>query len=160
MSERSNIVLCKKDRLLYPDAPTYLLYSNQWISLMEKCTIQEKIRLGAELDKECGGGQILHCNVEAGFSNTDQAWEMLNYIASQGVIYFAFNAKISVCEDNHAFFGEICPKCGKPKVDTFTRVVGFYTPVSAWAPERREEFTKRQWFKREDWIALKDDSIF
>ena len=57
-SERSNVVLAKKDAALYPDSTQYMLYSNQWISLMEKCTIQEKIRLGAELDKECGGGLI------------------------------------------------------------------------------------------------------
>ena len=124
MSERSNVVLAKKDAALYPDSTQYMLYSNQWISLMEKCTIQEKIRLGAELDKECGGGQISHINVESGFSSKEQAWEMLNHIASQGVIYFAFNSKISTCEDNHAFYGNVCPICGKPTVTTYTRVVG------------------------------------
>lgn len=56
LSERSNVVLAKKDRELYPDAPWYRLYSNQWIALTEKCTIQEKVRLGSILDKECGGG--------------------------------------------------------------------------------------------------------
>ena len=49
---------------------------------------------------------------------------MLNYIASQGVIYFAFNTKVSTCQYNHAFYGDKCPKCGGPVVNTFTRVVG------------------------------------
>ena len=56
--ERANTVLCKKDCELYPDAKSYYIYSNQWIPLMEKCTLQEKIKLGSLLDKECGGGLI------------------------------------------------------------------------------------------------------
>ena len=59
MAERANIILSKKDKLLYPEATQYLLYSNQWIPLIEKCTLQEKIRVGSVLDKECGGGLIM-----------------------------------------------------------------------------------------------------
>ena len=58
MSERSNVVLAKKDRITFPEAKHYRLYSNQWIALTEKCTIQEKVRLGSILDRECGGGFI------------------------------------------------------------------------------------------------------
>ena len=156
-SERSNVVLCKKDRALFPDATAYSLYSNQWIGLTEKCTIQEKIRLGSILDKECGGGQITHINIEGGFATTDQAWEMLNYIASQGVIYFAFNVKTSACKNNHAFFGDTCPVCGSPRSTYYTRVVGFYTDVNAWIPERREEFKHRKWFNPNEWLSIESD---
>ena len=57
-------------------------------------------------------------------------WNMLNYIAEQGVIYFAFNTKISVDEDKHAFIGtETCPRCGKPLVIKTNRKKGtkFYS---------------------------------
>lgn len=114
---------------------------------MEKCTLAEKIKLGALLDKECGGGQISHINIQGDFANEEQAWELLNHIANEGVIYFAYNKQISVCEDEHAFFGEICPKCGKPKADTYCRVVGFLTPVSSYSKERKKEFNNRKWFK-------------
>lgn len=146
-AERANVVLCNKDNELYQPANEYFIYSNQWIPLMEKCTLDEKIKLGAILDKECGGGQISHINIQGNFANEEQAWDLLNYIASQGVIYFAYNKKISVCEDEHAFFGETCPKCGKPKTDTYCRVVGFLTPVSSWSKERKKEFDHRKWFK-------------
>ena len=71
----------------------YFIYSNQWIPLVEKCSIQEKIKLGSILDKECGGGQISHVNLQGSFANENQSWEMLNYIAKSGVIYFAYNIK-------------------------------------------------------------------
>lgn len=81
---------------------------------------------------------------------------MLNYIASQGVVYFAYNTKISVCEHEHGFYGEICPKCGSPKKSTYTRVVGFLTDVSNWSKERRHEFTERTWFNSSEWYDIND----
>lgn len=138
-------VICQADNLLF-EQNKYFIYSNQWIPLMEKTTIQEKCRLGSILDKKCGGGCIAHINIENRFPNEETAWDMLNYVASQGVIYFAFTTKINVCEDKHAFISEkYCPVCGKPVADTYARVVGFYTPVSSYQKIRKREFDKRKW---------------
>jgi anaerobic ribonucleoside-triphosphate reductase len=154
-AERANVILCKKDALLYKDNPNkYFIYSNQWIPLMEKCALQEKIRLGAILDKKCGGGQISHINLDTRFQNEEQSWTMLNTIAAAGVIYFAYNTEISVCEYEHAFYGQTCPTCGGPAIDAFTRVVGFLTPISSWSKERRQEYNQRYWFNKSDWISL------
>lgn len=81
-------VICQADNLLY-EQDRYFIYSNQWIPLTEKCTIQEKCRLGNLFDAKCGGGCIAHINIENRFPNEETAWDMLNYVASQGVIYFA-----------------------------------------------------------------------
>jgi len=138
-------VICQADNLLY-EQNRYFIYSNQWIPLTEKCTIQEKCRLGSLFDQKCGGGCIAHINIENRFPNEETAWNMLNYVASQGVIYFAFTTKIAVCEDKHAFIGsQNCPHCGKPQTDTYARVVGFYTPVSSYQKIRKSEFDKRRW---------------
>ena len=145
-AERANVVLSGKDAELYPEKEQYFIYSNQWIPLMEKCTLNEKIKLGAKLDKECGGGQISHINLAGKFANEEQAWELLNHIAKSGVIYFAYNCKISVCKDEHAFFSKVCPKCGEEPADTYSRIVGFLVPVSAYSRERKKEFEKRKWF--------------
>lgn len=139
-------VICQADNLLY-EQDKYFIYSNQWIPLTERCTIQEKCRLGNLFDAKCGGGCIAHIDIENRFANEDMAWDMLNYVASQGVIYFAFTTKISVCEDKHAFIGtQTCPKCGKPIADTYARVVGFYTPVSSYQNIRKREFNQRRWY--------------
>ncbi len=138
-------VICQADNLLYEN-DKYFIYSNQWIPLMEKCTIQEKCRLGSLFDKKCGGGCIAHIDIENRFPNEEAAWNMLNYVASQGVIYFAFTTKISVCKDGHAFISEKkCPKCGEPIADTYARVVGFYVPTSGYQKIRKREFDKRKW---------------
>ena len=138
-------VICQADNLLF-EQNKYFIYSNQWVPLMEKCTIQEKCRLGSLFDKKCGGGCIAHINIENRFPNEETAWDMLNYVAAQGVIYFAFTTKISVCKDKHAFISEpYCPVCGKPIADTYARVVGFYTPTSSYQKIRKQEFDKRRW---------------
>ena len=139
-------VMATANNLLFEDN-SYWILSNQWIPLMEKCTIQEKCRLGSLFDKKCGGGCIAHIDIENRFPNEETAWDMLNYVASQGVIYFAFTTKISVCEDKHAFIGtKECPVCGKPIADTYARVVGFYTPVSSYQKIRKREFNSRKWY--------------
>ena len=146
-------VMATANNLLFED-DRYWILSNQWIPLMEKCTIQEKCRLGSLFDKKCGGGCIAHIDIENRFPNEETAWDMLNYVASQGVIYFAFTTKISVCEDKHAFIGtKECPNCGKPVADTYARVVGFYTPVSSYQKIRKREFNSRKWYN----VLTKDE---
>lgn len=147
-------VICQADNLLF-EQDKYFIYSNQWIPLMEKCTIQEKCRLGSMFDKKCGGGCIAHINIENRFPNEESAWDSLNYVASQGVIYFAFTTKISVCKFRHAFISEpYCPVCGEPIADIYARVVGFYTPTSSYQNIRKKEFDRRRWMN-----VLSNDGI-
>ena len=70
---------------------------------------------------------------------------MTEWIADSGVTYFAFNTKIQVCKNNHAFYGKKCPVCGNPVDGEFTRIVGFYTKVSTWSEKRQEEYAMREW---------------
>lgn len=145
-AENAAGVLAQANNLLYEDNK-YFILSNQWIPLMEKCTIKEKCRLGGRLDHKCGGGCIAHIDIENRFPTEEEAWDMLNYVASNNVIYFAFTTKISVCEDNHAFIGtKECPECGKPVADKFSRVVGFYTKTSSYQKIRKKEFDLRKWY--------------
>ena len=118
--------LMKKDKFFYPRAKIYdlPLYGNQFIPLGIKTTLQERVRIAAEFDSYCNGGSILHANIDAPFDSFDKAWKMVEYIADQGVTYFAFNTKIQACENNHAFYGDTCPVCGKGVDTEYTRIVG------------------------------------
>ena len=146
-AESAAAKLMKKDKFFYPKAKIYdlPLYGNQFMPLGIKTTGQERVRVQALFDGYCNGGSILHYNIDAPFDSYEKALYMTNYIASKGVTYFAFNTKISACKDNHAFYGDICPNCGKPKSAVFTRIVGFYTKVQSWSQERKDEFEMRKW---------------
>lgn len=149
-AERCAIILCQKDNLLYEKSDKFI-YSNQWIPLSEKCTINEKLRTSSILDNKCSGGAIAHINIESNFPNTDVAWDMLNIIALQDVIYFAFNTRINECKNHHGFVGtDICPVCGGEVHDTYQRVVGYLTPVRSYSKDRKKEFSTRKWYEYAD----------
>jgi ribonucleoside-triphosphate reductase len=146
-AERAAVILCGKDSTLF-NVHDFNIYSNQWIPLTERCTINEKIRTAAILDNKCSGGAIAHINLESNFQNSDEAWYLLNYISLSGVIYFCFNTRISVFKHRHAFVGtDTCPVCSEPVYDTYQRVVGFLTPSRAYSKPRKKEFTAREWFE-------------
>ena len=141
--------LMRKDQFFYPDADIYdlPLYGNQFMPLGIKTTLQERVRVQALFDSYCNGGSILHANIDTPFDSYEKARKMVEYIADQGVTYFAFNTKIQACEDNHAFYGRTCPKCGKPVETEYTRIVGFYTPIQTWSKNRKSEYKLRRWEK-------------
>ena len=139
--------LMAADEMLYPDGVVKDLptYGNQFIPLGVKTTLVERIRIASLFDSYCNGGSIAHINIEAPFATFDQAWDMVNYIADQGLTYFAFNTKIQACKHNHAFYGSTCPVCGEPVDTEYTRIVGFYTPIKTWSKTREEEYKMREW---------------
>ena len=144
--ERAASILMQKDMFFYPNQVYELpLYGNQWIPLGVKTSIQEKVKLSATLDKACNGGSIAHINIDAPFNDFDTAWNLLNYIADAGVVYFAFCTRISACANNHGFYGNKCPICGGDKVTTYQRIVGFLTPEKTYSKERKAEFSMRDW---------------
>ena len=121
------------------------LYGNQFIPLGIKTTMVERIRIASLFDSYCNGGSIAHLNIDAPFDTFEKAWNAVNYIADQGLTYFAFNTKIQACTKNHAFYGKKCPICGGDVATEYTRIVGFYTPIKSWSKERKAEFKLRQW---------------
>lgn len=152
-AESANVKLCKKDNIIYESNDKFI-YSNQWTSLMAKCSINERVKLSSILDKKAGGGQILHINLEGARLSEDESWKMLNYIANSGVIYFAYNPKLSVCEKSHTFFGDVCPICGRPKSDEVSRIVGYLVPTSSYSKGRKDEYENRQWYTLGDEVYL------
>lgn len=114
------------DEFLFPETVVkdLPLYGNQFIPLGIKTTMVERIRIASLFDSYCNGGSIAHLNIDAPFDSFEKAWETVNYIADQGLTYFAFNTKIQACEKNHAFYGNKCPVCGGDVVTEYTRIVG------------------------------------
>lgn len=135
------------DEFFFPDTVVkdLPLYGNQFIPLGIKTTMVERIRIASLFDSYCNGGSIAHLNIDAPFDTFEKAWDAVNYIADQGLTYFAFNTKIQACKHNHAFYGTKCPICGGDVATEYTRIVGFYTPIKSWSKERKAEFKMRQW---------------
>ena len=154
--EACAVTFLQADTLLYPDevVKDLPLYGNQFIPLGIKTTIQERVKIASAFDEYCSGGSILHLNIESPFTTFEQAYEMTKYIIGKGVSYFAFNPTLSVCESGHTFYGDRCPVCGAEASEKFTRIVGFFTPISSWGKERRSEFNLREWHPTSDMAGI------
>ena len=67
--------------------------------------------------------------------------------------YFTFSPTFSVCPNHGYLKGEhaTCPDC-HDECEIYSRVVGFYVPVSSYQKIRKKEWSARKWYKIEDSI--------
>lgn len=148
--ENVSVKLAKKDRALgFNDK--YTLYSNQFIPLIKRVNMFERIEIQALFDKHFSGGAICHINIDQEIKDVNVMQNLIHACAKQGVVYFAVNYCLQECENNHMFVGNVdaCPHCGGKIIGTFTRVVGFLTKVDNWIPERKlQDFPNRQFYGR------------
>ena len=146
--ENVSVKLDKKDRALgYNDK--YTLYSNQFIPLIKRVNMFDRIAIQALFDKYFSGGAICHLNVNQEITDVNTMQNLIHASVKEGVVYFAVNFVLQECENKHMFVGNVdtCPHCGGKIIGTFTRVVGFLTKVDNWIPERREvDFPNRQFY--------------
>lgn len=145
-AESASVKLCKKDKILFGDRVNTYIYGNQWIPLNVQADLTERVRVASVLDKACGGGVMLHINLGERFKDEEQSWRMMNYLAKQGVVYFSFIMKINVCENDHSFYGDMCPICHKPVSDSYIKIVGYLVKQSSYKSERAKEMDERKFY--------------
>lgn len=147
-AENVAVKLAKKDSLLgYNNR--YALYSNQFIPLIKKTNMLDRIELQGTFDNQFSGGAICHLNMDQEIKEVDVMKNLIKTCAKKKVVYFAINYVLQECEEGHLSVGNIetCHICGKPIKAKYTRVVGFLTKVNNWNPVRREaDFPERQFY--------------
>ena len=147
-AENVAVKLAKKDRILGYNND-YALYSNQFIPLVERTNMLDRIELQGTFDSKFSGGAICHLNMDQEIKDVNIMSKLIEMCAQRGVVYFAINYVLQECEDGHMSVGNIdtCPICGKPITGKYTRVVGFLTKVNNWNKTRREvDFPNRQFY--------------
>ena len=147
-AENVAVKLAKKDRLLGLNNE-YDLYSNQFIPLIKKTNMLDRIELQGTFDSQFSGGAICHLNMDQEIKDTEIMRNLIRTCAKKKVVYFAINYVLQECEEGHLSVGNIdtCPICGKTITGKYTRVVGFLTKVNNWNPVRRNvDFPNRQFY--------------
>ena len=146
--------LAKADKILFgeKDVP-YEIYSNQFVPLWNNETsVWEKMKKDGEYIAITTGGGISHINTGEHITSK-QAEKIIDYAVECGLEHFAITGTFVKCEDNHVLLGntEICTKCGKPIIEKFARVVGYWVPVKDMhILKQRHDVEKRKEFKNGD----------
>lgn len=151
-AESAAIKLNKKDRICFGNryindrlGENCYIYGNQWIPLKEETSIWHRID-AAKLDNYCGGGAILHINLGENFNTFEDAWEFTNGLAKKGVKYFSYISLIDICENDHSFFGDVCPICGEKSVTKGIKIVGYLVKMNSFKKERKQELGERKFY--------------
>ena len=129
---------------------SYELYSNQFIPLITQADMLDRIKLQGLFDNQFSGGAISHINIENRIDDTDLLVDLINATVKKGVVYHAINYNLQKCEDGHMSVGkgEICPVCGKPITDNYSRIVGFLVNMkNAHKVRRTHDIPNRQFYK-------------
>jgi len=128
----------------------YSIYANQFVPLWSDINLERRIKIDGDLSKYMSGGCISHINLVDRISSTQQMEHVVRYAIRNHCEHFAINYSYNCCENQHITISgtaEVCPICGDQIIDHITRVVGYFTSVSAWSPGRREEFKTRKFTK-------------
>lgn len=160
--EQAAIKLCEADKMIYPSfSNPYVMYSNQFIPLIERADLHSRINLQGQFDSRAQGGCIMHINMDHRINNKEQMKKLIIASTKAGALYYAVNFNIAVCEEGHINVGKIkvCNKCGKKIVRNLTRVVGFITDVSDWNEVRRWEYDNRHFYDPEVESSLEETEL-
>lgn len=145
--ESQAVKLCDIDKILGYCDPKVKLYSNQYVSLMDECSIYDRMKTQGIFDSVTSGGAIMHCTYKDSTPLTKEQYEAVVRMAKDlHNEYFAINYAYVRCANGHRSIGEkdVCDICGAPIVARFQRVVGFITCVESWNTVRREyEYQRR-----------------
>lgn len=151
-AESTAVKLSKKDRLYFGNrfinerlGEDSYIYGNQWIPLKEETSIFHRID-SAALDNHCGGGAILHINLGENFNTFEDAWEFTQGLAEKGVKYFSYISLIDICDEDHSFFGNVCPICKGPSTSQGIKIVGYLVKQDSYKKERKQELEERKFY--------------
>lgn len=138
-----------KDRILF-NMP-YKIYSNQFVPLWVDCDIIDRMKLDGAFARALTGGGITHLNIGERLTAPTQMKKLIEYAVACGCEHFAVNYNFCKCKNNHvsvAGQAATCSLCAAPIIESYTRIIGYFTPVSAWNRGRQEEHAKRVFKKQ------------
>ncbi len=149
--------LAQKDREKYPDIITagtkkepYYTNSSQ-LPVNYTTDIFEALNLQDELQCRYSGGTVNHLFLGEKISEIQTVKNLIKKIFEKFHLpYITLTPTFSICPVHGYLNGEHfeCPKCTiKQPCEVYSRVVGYYRPVTQWNTGKQQEFKERKEFK-------------
>jgi len=105
----------------------------------------EVLDMQEELQQKYTGGTVVHVYLGESINEWQSARNIVKKIAENYKIpYFTISPTYSICSDHGYIAGktEVCPYCNK-ETEIYSRITGYYRPVSNWNDGKQEEFKQR-----------------
>jgi len=121
-------------------------YTNQLTPPYTSLHLRWQLEVESKCQKLFTGGVIKHVFIDRELDVETIAKFVERVMRDTEVVYMSITPTISVCPScGFRAVGRAlkCPRCGKP-LDIWSRIVGYYRPVSSWNSGRVAEFTLRR----------------
>jgi ribonucleoside-triphosphate reductase len=161
-AEGASYRLAKKDKELYPDIISAINYSDSKNDELEPYysnstqlhvnstdDLYEAMDWQDEIQCKYTGGTVFHVYLGERIKSFKSVKNLVKKIANNYKMpYFSITPTFSICPEHGYISGEIekCPKCGNA-CETYSRVVGYISPVKQWNKAKSVEWEQRKFFK-------------
>ncbi len=149
--------LCRKDKEKYPEivaagtkkTPYYTNSSQLPVNYTNDAF--EALKLQDDIQCKYTGGTVLHLFLGEKVSDIQTVKTLVKKIFENFKLpYITFTPTFSICPSHGYLEGEhfLCPKCTiKQPCEVYSRIVGYYRPITQWNEGKQEEFKDRKEFK-------------
>ena len=155
-AEGTSYRLARLDRERYPEIITsggeepYYTNSTQ-LPVGFEGDLFEALTLQDELQCQYTGGTVFHCFLGERVDDPAMARNLMMKVAQRFRLpYFTLTPTFSICPEHGYIRGEVqqCPTCGA-EAEIYSRIVGYFRPVSQWNKGKSQEFKDRRMFAPE-----------
>lgn len=133
------------------------LYNSYFYNAHDNTSVLDKFILhGRQTYQYTDGGSAAHINLDAHLSKP-QYLKLIDFAIQEGTSYFTFNIPNCKCNDcKHIVKApiKVCPKCGSTDITSYTRIIGYLRPITAFGEDRKIEAGNRVYSNGKDEIAL------
>ena len=133
-------------------------YSNSIIPYYAKLPIYKRALYEGMVQKEFTGGVMMHLFLYEAVDPEALKKMVKKIVENTDVTYFSITPTICVCKNcGYWTVGLLdkCPKCSR-SMEKWSRIVGYYRPVSNWNIGKIAEFKLRVHYSSTGFISLKD----
>ena len=145
----------KEDGYWVPDDEN--LYNSYFYNAHDNTSVLDKFILhGRQTYQYTDGGSAAHINLDAHLSKP-QYLKLIDFAVQEGTSYFTFNIPNCKCNDcKHIVKApiKVCPKCGSTDITSYTRIIGYLRPTTAFGEDRKIEAGNRVYSNGKDEIDL------
>ena len=145
----------KEDGYWVPDDEN--LYNSYFYNAHDNTSVLDKFILhGRQTYQYTDGGSAAHINLDAHLSKP-QYLKLIDFAVQEGTSYFTFNIPNCKCNDcKHIVKApiKVCPKCGSTDITSYTRIIGYLRPITAFGKDREIEAGNRVYSNGKDEIDL------
>ena len=152
-AEGATYRMAKKDREIFkdiiqagtPEAPYYTNSSQLPVGLT--ADLIEALDLQESLQRKYTGGTVFHAYIGEPLSKETTRKLVKRILENYQIPYLTVTPTFSICPSHGYIPGEhhTCPQCNAT-CEVWTRVMGYFRPVSQYNPGKKSEFGERRYF--------------